>query len=252
MRYSFETVVTHLKQALKKRGISYLELAERLGLSESGVKKIMTNHDVSMARLSEICEAAEIDLLDLLEVAWKSPPVPYFLTEEQHDLFAANPEVYDFHIALLNARLDVEAVKADYELDRRSITLYLGALEDVGLIEQLPGGRVRSMVPAPYRMGGTPKAITDKKVMRYLEHTLGLPKDQRHQLAANLRMTKDHFEGFKKAVHEVVLRYGVMAHQDELTNRDDDLVGVGVLTAIAVCERADYERIPRITRKPRA
>lgn len=250
MTYSYEAVLSHLKLALKKRDISYAELAERLGMSESGIKKIMTNDDVSLGRLAELCDAAEIDLFDLLEVAWKSPPAPFILDDDQRQLFEAHPGLYNFHRALMDARMDPDKVKEHYALDQRSVTLYLGALEDLGLVSLQPSGKVRSTVPAPYRMGGAPENIARQNIRRFVDHSFGLPRPHRHQLKAQLRMTQDHHDGLRRELHDLILRYGVTAHQDELTTADDDLVDVAILTVIAGCAARDYLSIPRISRKP--
>ena len=45
------------------------------------------------------------------------------------------PAGLNFHTALLNLELDVERVASDFDLDRRSVRLYLQALEDLELIE---------------------------------------------------------------------------------------------------------------------
>ncbi len=251
MKYAYDAVASQLKQALKKRRISYAELAARMGLSESGVKKIMTNDDVSLARLSEICEAAEIDMLDLLEVAWKAPPVPFYLNDEQRSFFEDHPDCYVFHMELLNAHLDPDKVRRDYGLDQRSVTLYLAGLESIGLITPLPSGRLRSAIPAPHRVGGGPKAIGEGMVRQFIEHSFGLDIERRRQAKAQLRMTTEHWAEFKSALHDVVLRYGMMAQQDELTTRPEDLVDVGVLTVLAQCATKDYMPIPRIKRKLR-
>lgn len=251
MTYSYEAVVSHLKQALKKRNLSYAELAERLGMSESGVKKIMTNDDVSLGRLAGICEAAEIDLFDLLQVAWKSPPTPFILTDEQRALFEAHPGCYNFHRALLDAHMDADKVRDLYDLDQRSVTLYLGALEDLGLVSVLPTGKLRSAVPAPYRMGGAPEQVVRTNIEKFVHHSFDLDKDRRHQLKAQLRMTADHHEAFRRELHDLVLRYGVMAHQDELTCADDALLDVAVLTIIARCATRAYLTIPRVSHKLR-
>jgi len=249
MRYSFESVALLLKQALKSQNLSYAELAERMDMSESGIKKIMSNDDVSLARLSAICDAAEIDLMVLLEGAWKATPVPFYFSDEQREFFAEHPHCHSFLIALLNSRLDVAAVQKEYDLDEHSTTLYLGKLQDLDLVHVLPSGKLRCAIPAPYRMGGAPLDVSHNNVRRFLEHTFGLEKTHRHQLAANLRMTADHYTELKNTIHEAVLRLGVAAQQDELTTPAEDLVDVGLLTVVAKCRTSEYIPIPRIDRK---
>ena len=44
--------------------MSYQELAIRIRMSESGVKKIFAGEDVSLSRLSQICDALDVNLVD--------------------------------------------------------------------------------------------------------------------------------------------------------------------------------------------
>ena len=46
--------------------MTYSELAERLSLSESAVKRMFGLKDMSLVRLADICKAAEISMEDVL------------------------------------------------------------------------------------------------------------------------------------------------------------------------------------------
>lgn len=58
-----------LKRSLKQRGLTYRELAPRVGLSESGLKKLLTAKDFSLARLLALCEASGLSVAELFETA---------------------------------------------------------------------------------------------------------------------------------------------------------------------------------------
>lgn len=45
-----------LKALLKRKGFSYIDVAERLGMTESGVKKMLNAQDISLNRLSRLCQ----------------------------------------------------------------------------------------------------------------------------------------------------------------------------------------------------
>jgi hypothetical protein len=242
-RYDTEAVLNVLKQALRKKEVTYAALAERLDMSESGVKKTMIGEDVSLARLAQICAAAEIDLMAILEAAWKAPPPAFEFTSEQAAFFRANPAVYDFLIALLQCRLDTRELGRRYRLDDPSIVRYLGKLEDLGLVSVFPEGRITCVIPAPYRTRGIDGLDEGKE--RFLAVALSQPRDARKIVMAGLRITKDHLDALQLALRDVILEYGVMAHQDELTRPDAELVDVHLLSAIARCRHADFVTIPK-------
>jgi transcriptional regulator with XRE-family HTH domain len=243
-RYDYGTLAERLKQALKDRKIGYAELAERLGMSESGLKKVMSADDISLARLAAICDAAGLDLMTLLEASWSAPPPVFQHTPEQIAFFQANPTYYRFLVALLTCDLDVQRLARDYDLDQPSIVLYLGKLEDLGLVTVHPGGRIKSVIPAPYRTAGPPGVDDDKHA--FLDLVLDPRTENRRLFMAALRMTGEHYEALKVAVRDLVVEYGLLARRDELTHADADLVPVQILAAMAPCQLRDYTSIPRL------
>ena len=250
-RYQYQTVVASLKRILKNKRITYEDLAGRLGLSESGVKKIMSGDDISLGRLGEICAAIAVDLLDLLEAAWRSPPAAYQISAEQAEFFAANPDYYRFHIALFDSHFDVDELERTYDLDRRSTTTYLGKLEALGLIEVLADRQIRSVVEPPYRMQST---ASDTARLEINQGFLALAHagdfDERYRKGrirfAGLRMTPEHFIAANTALRDVLIQHGTIADQDELAGLDDELVRVGILIAMAPFEFSDLVSIPRL------
>jgi hypothetical protein len=214
-------------------------------MSESGIKKIMTGDDVSLARLSAICRAADIDLFGLLEASWKAPPVPYQYTEEQSSFFADNPAYLDFLKAFLDARLDPEVVAREHDLDKRSVLLYLRKLEDLDLISETADGAWRSSIPAPYRMA-TPAGLELRGPQAFLQYVIDRKADDRRLLMGSLRMTRAHYDSLKRALEDAIIEHGVMAHHDELVTGDHDLIAVSVLGVAAECRPSDFVSVPRL------
>src|SRR5262245_18477621 len=89
-------VLDAAKQALHARGLTYRSLAERLGMSESGVKKVFASGNCSLTRLVAICDAIGCSIADLTHVARLTPSKPARLTPAQEAFFAANPQCYYF------------------------------------------------------------------------------------------------------------------------------------------------------------
>ncbi len=49
-----------IKKALKARGLSYADLARKLKMTESGIKKMLNAKDISFRRILQICDALDI------------------------------------------------------------------------------------------------------------------------------------------------------------------------------------------------
>jgi transcriptional regulator with XRE-family HTH domain len=139
----FHFIVGIIKSALKKKGISYRELGERIGLSESGVKKLFNGKDCSFNRLCEICDVIELPLTDLLHSFHASSPRDVDFTEKQQEFFLKNMDCFRFFWKLVYERWSVKKIQAHFELTERETFHYLKRLDEIGLIELHSGNRVK-------------------------------------------------------------------------------------------------------------
>ena len=61
-----DLILDALRMRLRAAGITYKTLSERIGVSESSVKRMFGQKDMALSRLAEICQATGIGLEDLL------------------------------------------------------------------------------------------------------------------------------------------------------------------------------------------
>lgn len=74
-----------LKAALRSQSVTYCDLAERMRMTESGIKKMLNAKDISFRRILQICEILQIlpgELLSLSEKAY-IPEVKLSVEQEQ-------------------------------------------------------------------------------------------------------------------------------------------------------------------------
>ena len=76
-------VVDVLKQALRRRGLTYADVARGLGRSESSVKRLFAEKKLTLDRLEKICALAGLELADLLELTRAAEGRVTELTEAQ-------------------------------------------------------------------------------------------------------------------------------------------------------------------------
>lgn len=126
-----------LRNILKTRNITYKDIAAKLGMSESGVKKMLTANDISYNKLSEILEILNLKLEDVVSIA----PKPYKkLSEEQEKFFEKNPKHFNFFLQLHFQKMNVEQVKkANNKLSKEKITKFLGDLERINILKTIDG-----------------------------------------------------------------------------------------------------------------
>ena len=65
-----QDLVSALKSELRAAGVTYAELADALGMSESSVKRVFAKSDMPLSRIDEMLRVLK---MDFAELARKSP-----------------------------------------------------------------------------------------------------------------------------------------------------------------------------------
>lgn len=132
-----------LKKLLKMKGIVYQDLARALELSLPSVKRLFSTGDISLSRLDKICELSGIQFSDLLKLMELNKTKGHsLLTVEQEEFLFANPKAMAY-LELLFLDLTPQKIQEEYQLTISQSHKLLGSLDHHGLIEWLPGDKVR-------------------------------------------------------------------------------------------------------------
>lgn len=86
-----------LKRHLRDRRTPYREIARRIPMSESNLKRIFASRTCTFDRLTQICAAAETSLVDLLLAAGRSEQRKYRLSPEAERYFVENFDAFIFY-----------------------------------------------------------------------------------------------------------------------------------------------------------
>jgi len=143
-------IVATLKRELKSRTMTYRDLAERLDLSESAVKHMFSTANFSLKRLDELCEVLEIDFGALVS-----------LSEAQEDRIERLPAefeeeiVSDIRFLLITYCLinywTFDEIVGRYTIERADAWRFLRRLDQMKIVEVLPGDRVRLLIANNFR-----------------------------------------------------------------------------------------------------
>ena len=248
----FESLTRTLKTIMKNRKINYRELAERLEMSESGVKKIMSGKDCSMNRLLSICDSIGVSFPDVVEAARNRGPKVVRLTEEQIDFFMENPNYFQCLMELSRAQHDRETLAERTGLDARSIERYLLKLDRLGLIVLNVDGSVGSaitqkdghdhiQIAIPATLG---KRVNQDRELRLLKriHELydGTP-DYSNELLKRIsgmmmqdemRVTEKTAEALREELFALLTKYVGISARDQSLHPDDQLLTIGAIFAM--------------------
>ncbi|WP_020653772.1 helix-turn-helix domain-containing protein [Massilia niastensis] len=155
-----ELVLDVLRAQLRAAGITYKALAERIGVSESSVKRMFGQKDMALSRLAQICQATGIAMEDVLRGALDARTQADALTLPQETSLVANPRLLLVAICCLG-HWGMEQIVETYRLTEAQCIGLLVELDRLGLIELKPLNRYTLRVSNAFRW------LPDGPVQRY-------------------------------------------------------------------------------------
>ncbi len=144
-----ELVLQVLRTELRRAGMTYKALAERIQMSESSVKRMFGQKDMSLSRLAQICKAAGIAMEDVLRQAADVTPHADTLTLAQERSLMSNPKLLLVAICCLG-HWTLEQIIETYDLSEAECVLGLIELDKLEFIELRPMNRYRLRVSSAF------------------------------------------------------------------------------------------------------
>jgi DNA-binding Xre family transcriptional regulator len=139
-------IIQVLKRSLKTRGLTYRDLAKRVGLSEASIKRVFASETFTLQRLEEICTSIGLSITEVVRIAAESQETPSkFLTIDQEQLLADSPRLLACFYLLLNGRSSAEIIER-MALSERELRKFYVMLDNAKLIELLPKLKARLRV----------------------------------------------------------------------------------------------------------
>ncbi len=143
-------LVLALKKELKAAGLTYADLARRLGMAESSVKRIFAKGDMSLSRLDVVCRALKLDFADLARHVADAQPLLAELTQDQERAVVADKKLLLVAICVLS-QWTLEQITASYRVSEAECIKYLAQLDRIGIIELRPLNRYRLKLAKTFR-----------------------------------------------------------------------------------------------------
>jgi len=140
-----------LKDLMKQKGLSYKELGLRIGISESGVKKLFQAEDCSLSRLERIARALELDLPSLMiHARGETPTQVVEIDAKRQAILQKNPLLNDVYWLVLVEGLSPDEILERYKIPKASLYKCLRDLDRLKLIVWKPGDNVMAAPKGPF------------------------------------------------------------------------------------------------------
>ena len=145
-----QDLVHALKAELKAAGLTYAELAEQLGLSESSVKRVFAKADMPLSRIDDVLRVLKMDFAELARKVADAQPLCSEFTLAQEKAVVADRRLLLVAICCMS-QWTFEQIVATYALSEAECVAHLLALDRLGLIELRPLNRYRLKVAKTFR-----------------------------------------------------------------------------------------------------
>jgi len=138
-------LLSTLKKEMRRQGRTYAQAAVELGVSEATVKRNFSENSFSLIRLEQLLDWLGLTFSDLVRLMEREQSHVERLTEDQERALVSDVRLLILLHSLLNG-WSVAEVLHTYEIDRYHSTRLLAQLDRMGIIDLLPGDRVRLKV----------------------------------------------------------------------------------------------------------
>lgn len=247
MRESLALVDT-LKRILREQKITYARVATHLDISEASVKRLFTKGGFTLERLENICSLAQITLSELMERTSKRPAALTRLTAEQERELVEDPALLLVTFLTLNG-FGMEEITSSYTLNEQEVLGHLLKLDKLGMIQLLPGNRVRRLVARNFAWHphGPVQHYFEGQIRKdFLKSKFDQPGE--HMRFAGSMLSRDSITRLHLAMDDLLTRI------DELAQADADLpiaekYGVGIVLASRPWEIPDFTAFRRNPRQ---
>lgn len=140
-----KAILQTLKKQLKLRGLTYVDVAEHLGLSEASIKRLFGEGNISVSRLESICRLLSITLTDLVMIAQLDQTQISSLTYEQEQKMVADERLLMVSVCVIDG-YSFEQITSQYDISEVELIRHLAHLDRLKIIELQPENRIKLLI----------------------------------------------------------------------------------------------------------
>lgn len=208
-------LIETLKKELRHNQITYVEIGRVLDLSESSIKRLFSEGDMSLSRLETICELLGTDISQLAEKAQESRRHVKQLSYEKEKELVSNEKLLMIAVHLIYG-WSYDLVLEKYHIDIHEGQQHLTRLDSMGLIELLPENKVRVILSQNFQW------LKDGPIQQFFERqvqseffTSHFTQQGELRLVSNGWMTMHSLEAFHENIHRLGKEFELHKQNDK-------------------------------------
>jgi DNA-binding Xre family transcriptional regulator len=238
-----KVLLRNLKAHLRANGVTYRDLARRLRLSETTVKRDMSRGEFSLRRLDQICELLSVSLDDLLQPPSRSALLTELSTEQERAL-VSNPKLLLTTYLLVND-WKFHEITATFSITDSELIDLLLKLERLHIAQFTPPHRMRKLTARNFswRKDGPVHDFFLRRVApEFFNARFDGPGDEFRFIGGTL--SAESLRRFKSGLERLASEFEQLAHQDArlpLSDRN----GCTAVLAMRAWEFSEFTRLRR-------
>lgn len=238
-------IIETLKQELRKQGINYRQVAEKLELSEASIKRLFAECSFTLERISQVCELLNFEIADLVHEMEKNMMFTQQLTLAQETELVSDIKLLLMAHFLMN-KLSFEDITRIYKISETEGIRLLAKLDRMKIIDLQPGNRVKLMIAKDFSLipGGPIERFYEKTVQQEFFETAFDGKGEYRIFVSGT---------FSRAANAEIIRKIKQlerdAHQLRLDSEDlplEERFGCSLVMAIRPWEVKVFDRLRRV------
>ncbi|WP_303290460.1 helix-turn-helix transcriptional regulator [Marinobacter sp. SS5-14b] len=223
-------IVSELKRQLRSHGLTYQDVAQALELSEASVKRLFSDKQFSLKRLDQICTLMGMEISDLVRKLAPEPRVEQLTLEQEREL-VSDARLLLTAVCAMN-RWQFDEIHRNYELPETDLIRYLARLDRMGVVELLPGNRIKLLVSHDFtwQPGGPIQRFFETEVQQdFLKCRFTQPGELR--LFVSGMLSPQSNESVQQKLKRLALEFR-HCHEEDLALPLDQRFGVSLLMAM--------------------
>lgn len=159
------TLINIVKKQLKAQGKTYIDVAEKLKLSEASVKRIFAENNLSLQRLESIAELLGYDLTEITQLVTRQQQQLTALSIEQEQEIANDITLLLVTVCVMN-HLSFQEILDDYNISETECIQKLAKLDRLKIIELLPNNRIKLLISSNFQWN------TKGPIQQFFQHKI--------------------------------------------------------------------------------
>lgn len=200
----YQVLTKNLKRTFKNYKLSYKDVAREIGLSESGVKKVLSARDGSFQRITQMCKLVGVSVGDLLQDT-KVQDVTF--SSKQQEAFLNDLSLFKIYWMLVYERQSTERIQTLLKISYKDLFAKIRKLDAMKLILLLPSDRIRIPSIKAVAWVGQGEFINKiyKAWTRHLLESVSKPKPEFNEFFTirYLPMTPKTYKEFQMALSNI-------------------------------------------------